>query len=230
MSNVLFIQSNDNSIIDFNNNDVNNDVNNNRTSDCKFDTLSNTERNERNENNFDKVDQSKNNPNVNIFRYKFTDEFTGELFKFSKIHQYDHRKDFKEAWNIWTEDNDGIVSEEVRRLTNLGYDGDILDKMFKSARYYFRKKSTEKKEPVKRRDYIGIQKDLLDAMDDHIKSNISDDNYKPSEGFDEFCKANIDLLKEEVNILCRNGFTNSTEIKNKIKKTYKNRYFLIISK
>ena len=171
-----------------------------------------------------------NNVNVNIFRYKFTDDFTGELFKFSKIHQYDHRKDFKEAWNIWTEDNDDIVSEEVRRLTNLHYDGDILDKMFKSARYYFRKKSTEKKEPLKRRDYIAIQRDLLDAMDDHIKSNISGDDYKPSDGFDEFCKANIDLLKEEVNILCRNGFTNSVEIKNKIKKTYKNRYFLIISK
>jgi hypothetical protein len=223
MSNVLFIQSNDNSTIDFTNNDV--DII--RTSDSRFDTLSNTERNENNNN---KIDKSKNNVNVNIFRYKFTDEFTGELFKFSKIHQYDHRKDFKEAWNIWTEDNDDIVSEEVRRLTNLRYDGDILDKMFKSARYYFRKKSTEKKEPLKRRDYISIQRDLLDAMDDHIKSKINADDYKPSDGFDEFCKANIDLLKEEVNILCRNGFTNSVEIKNKIKKTYKNRYFLIISK
>ena len=223
MSNVLFIQSNNNSTIDFTNNDI--DII--RTSDSRFDTLSNTERNENNNN---KIDKSKNNVNVNIFRYKFTDEFTGELFKFSKIHQYDHRKDFKEAWNIWTEDNDDIVSEEVRRLTNLHYDGDILDKMFKSARYYFRKKSTEKKEPLKRRDYIAIQRDLLDAMDDHIKSNISGDDYKPSDGFDEFCKANIDLLKEEVNILCRNGFTNSVEIKNKIKKTYKNRYFLIISK
>ena len=223
MSNVLFIQSNNNSTIDFTNNDI--DII--RTCDSRFDTLSNTERNENNNN---KIDKSKNNVNVNIFRYKFTDEFTGELFKFSKIHQYDHRKDFKEAWNIWTEDNDDIVSEEVRRLTNLHYDGDILDKMFKSARYYFRKKSTEKKEPLKRRDYIAIQRDLLDAMDDHIKSNISGDDYKPSDGFDEFCKANIDLLKEEVNILCRNGFTNSVEIKNKIKKTYKNRYFLIISK
>ena len=223
MLNVLFIQSNDNSTIDFTNNDI--DII--RTSDSRFDTLSNTERNENNNN---KIDKSKNNVNVNIFRYKFTDEFTGELFKFSKIHQYDHRKDFKEAWNIWTEDNDDIVSEEVRRLTNLHYDGDILDKMFKSARYYFRKKSTEKKEPLKRRDYIAIQRDLLDAMDDHIKSNISGDDYKPSDGFDEFCKANIDLLKEEVNILCRNVFTNSVEIKNKIKKTYKNRYFLIISK
>ena len=43
--------------------------------------------------------------NKNIYRYKFTDDFTSELFKFSKIHQYDHRKDFKEAWEIWMEDN-----------------------------------------------------------------------------------------------------------------------------
>jgi len=38
---------------------------------------------------------------INIFRYKFDNEFTEHLYKFSKIHQYDHRKDFKEAWNIW---------------------------------------------------------------------------------------------------------------------------------
>jgi hypothetical protein len=170
------------------------------------------------------------NINVNIYRYKFTDNFTNELYKFSKIHQYDHRKDFKEAWEIWVEDTDELVTEEVRRLTNLGYDGNILDKMYKSARYYFRKKSTEKKAPQKRREYHSVQKDLLETMDEHIKTNINVANYKPSEGFDKFCNENIDLLKEEVNILCRNGFTNSVEIKNKIKKTYKNRYFLIISK
>ena len=42
--------------------------------------------------------------NPNIFRYKFSDDFIGELFKFSKIHQYDHRADFKEAWKIWLDD------------------------------------------------------------------------------------------------------------------------------
>ena len=45
-----------------------------------------------------------------------------------------------------------------------------------------------------------------------------------------FCKENISLLKEEVTQLCKNGFTDSEEIKNKIKKTYKNRYFILISK
>ena len=102
--------------------------------------------------------------------------------------------------------------------------------MFKSARYYFRKKSTEKKEPVKRRIYVGSQKDLLEAMDDHIKCNISSGEFKPADGFDEFCKKNVDILKDQVNQLIRSGITDSNEIKSKIKKTYKNRYFLIISK
>ena len=165
-----------------------------------------------------------------IYRYKFSDEFVGELYKFSKIHQYDHRKDFKEAWQLWIDENDDIVSNEERLLTSCGYDGNILDKMFKSARYYFRKKSTEKKEPVKRRKYCGLSKDVLDAMDKHIASNITHDDYKPSTGFESFCMINSALLKEEASRLIINGFNDSDEIHEKLKKTYKNRYFMFISK
>lgn len=163
-----------------------------------------------------------------IFRYKFTDDFTSELFRFSKVHQYDHRKDFKEAWEIWMEENGDIINIEVRRLTNLGYDGDIIDKMFKSARYYFRKKTIVKKEPLNRRDYVGISKKMLGEMDSHIKTKMNDIDYKPSDGFDDFCNESLKTLKEEVSNLCKHGFNDSKEIKNKIKKTYKNRYFLII--
>ena len=67
-------------------------------------------------------------------------------------------------------------------------------------------------------------------MDDHINKNINIENFKPSEGFDEFCKNNIEILKQVVFTLHKAGITDSNEIKNKIKKTYKNRYFLIISK
>jgi len=166
----------------------------------------------------------------NIYRYKFTEDFMIELYKFSKIHQYDHRKDFKEAWNIWLEEEEELIESEIRRLTGLGYDGDILDKMFKSARYYFRKKSTEKKEPVERRTYISVRKELLDAMDYHIKSNITNPEYKPSEAFATFCRGALDLLKEEVGLLCKNGFNDTHEISDKFKKTYKNRYFIITNK
>ena len=197
-----------------------------RTSDDRSDTLSVTERCENANNTIDKFATN----NINIYRYKFTDEFTNELFRFSKIHQYDHRKDFKEAWTNWIDENDDIVNIEMRRLINLGYDGKIEDKMFKSARYYFRKKGTEKKAPVERRSYVSVQKELLDAMDTDIKSKIDSKECKPSEGFADFCKNNIELLKQEVNILCQNGIIDASEIKKKIKKTYKNRYFLLISK
>jgi hypothetical protein len=171
---------------------------------------------------------SDNELKINIFRYKFTDEFNNELYKFSKIHQYDDRKTFKDAWNIWKDENEELINEEVRRLTLLDYDGDIMDKMFKSARYYFRKKSTEKKEPRERCKYIGMQKDLLDAMDNHIKENIKNDEYKPSNGFIQFCKENVELLKEEIIILCKNSIVDPIIIRDKMKKTYKNRYFIII--
>ena len=121
--------------------------------------------------------------NVSIYRYKFTDDFTQELYKFSKIHQYDHRKDFKDAWQIWTEENENLVDGEVRRLANLGYDGDVLDKMFKSARYYFRKKSAVKPEPKQRRQYIGVDHELLENMDIHIRTNIYNDDYSVFNGF-----------------------------------------------
>ena len=197
--------------------------NNDGTTDYLSDRPSDTTRNQEAVNN---TDTENSDVNINIYRYKFTSEFMSDLFIFSKIHQYDHRSDFKEAWKQWTEDNESIVSNEVKRLTDLGYEGDILDKMYKSARYYFRKKGTEKKPATLRRDYISVSKDFINAMDEHIRREIYRDDYKPSDAFDEFCKTNIDLLKENIVIICKNGMTDSEEIKKKIKKTYKNRYFL----
>jgi hypothetical protein len=184
----------------------------------------------------DRVDSyTKDNKNTkntknNIYRYKFDETIINEIHNFSKIHEFDQRNDFKDAWNNWLIKNNLIVTLETQRLIDLGYQGDIIDKMFKSARYYFRKKSTEKKEPTKRRSYVGIQKELLDSMDSHILKNIKNNDYRPANGFDEFCKENLDLLKNEVNKLVSYDITDINEIKNKIKKTYKNRYFMIINK
>jgi hypothetical protein len=180
------------------------------------------------------------NPNANtaeddelprvIFRFKFTEDFMEELYKFSKIHQYDDRKDFKEAWSKWTEENDELIDEETKRLILLGYDGDILIKMFKSARYYFRKKSDQKKEPKQRRAYISVNRELLNAMDRHILENIYLDDYQPKNGFESFCKDNDTILQTTVNQIVENGVHDKDTIDLKIKKTYKNRYFLLTNK
>ncbi len=163
------------------------------------------------------------------YRFKFTEEFMEALYNFSKIHQYDERKDFKEAWKLWTEDNQHIITEETNRITNLGYPkgSDVMDKMFKSARYYFRKKSNEKKEPRQRRQYISVNRQLLEAMDEHIEENIFNVDYQPKTGFIAFCKENERILKESINKIHEQGVNESKIIEEKIKKTYKNRYFML---
>ena len=162
----------------------------------------------------------------NIYRYKFSDEFMNQLYVFSKLHQYDDRKLFKESWNEWKEENEELINCEIRRLTELDYEGDILDKMFKSARYYFRKKGTEKKEPKQRRQYISVSKELLEAMDNHIETN----SFQPKDGFIDFCKNNEFILKESISLIFEQGSKDKDLIEDKIKKTYKNRYFMISNK
>jgi hypothetical protein len=178
--------------------------------------------NRRDDTNISKETSDTGLPTV-IYRFKFTEDFMEELYKFSKIHQYDERKDFKEAWKTWTEENQYIIDEETTRLTNLGYEGDIIDKMFKSARYYFRKKSTEKKEPRQRRQYISVNRELLDAMDNHIEENIFNVDYQPKTGFISFCKANEKILKESISKIFEQGVKDSDLIEDKIK----NRYFML---
>ena len=79
---------------------------------------------------------------IQTFRFTFTDEFNKELFIFAKVHQHDERKEFKESWKNWIEEEDikPLINIELKQLREKGFEGDAMDKMFKSARYYFRKK------------------------------------------------------------------------------------------
>ena len=168
-------------------------------------------------------EEGEEDTSINIYRYKFTQEIMDELHNFSKIHQYDDRTQFKEAWQLWTIEFDETIRVEIQRLSYNGYEGDILDKMFKSARYYFRKKSSIKPEVKERREYISFQKPILTLMDQHI--NLT--KLKPADGFTDFCNANVEALKKEIAYLVGHNITDSKQIQAKFKKTYKNRYFLL---
>lgn len=178
----------------------------------------------------DKVYEYDNSMHAMIYRFKFTQDFMDRLYIFSKIHQYDERKDFKDAWKSWIEENEEDVNSEMRRIINLGYDGDVMDKMFKSARYYFRKKASEKKSPKERRKYVSVCHDLLEAMDKHILTNMSNEDYQPKSGFILFCHENEEILKSSINKMFQQGFNEASLIQDKIKKTYKNRYFMVTKK
>lgn len=165
-----------------------------------------------------------------IYRYKFSETVVSILTEFGKTHQYDPKKIYKEAWETFIVDNEELLQREARRLYELGYIGDCYDKMYKSARYYFRKKSLTKTDPKQRRKYISCDRDVLDAMDQHISNNIKEkgNNFKPSDGYDDFVMNNQNMILEEITRMIESGFTDKTAIVKKIKKTYKNRYFQII--
>jgi hypothetical protein len=169
------------------------------------------------------LEGERENTSANIYRYKFTQEIMDELHNFSKVHQFDDRVQFKEAWQLWTVEFDETIRVEVQRLSHNGYEGDIVDKMFKSARYYFRKKSSVKPEVKERREYVSFQKDILILMDQHINST----KLKPADGFTDFCNTNMEALKKEIAYLLEHNIKDSKQIQAKFKKTYKNRYFLM---
>jgi hypothetical protein len=81
---------------------------------------------------------------MTTYRHEFSKEFMAELSRFSKVHQYDDRYTYKSEWKKWTEQENiaHAIDMEKRRLEQNGYKGDTEDKMYKAARYYFKKKPT----------------------------------------------------------------------------------------
>lgn len=167
-----------------------------------------------------------------IFRFEFDEPIKNEIDYFSKLHRLEDRKTFKENFDKWFYENNEIIMAEKRRIHNLGYQGDIKEKIFVSCRYYFRKKPTQNEEEkndetkiTKRNKYIKINHDILDEIDIFIKSEMDKNDYfKPKEKFIEFCKLNVELLKKIIKEFKNNNINDSKDIENKVKKIFKNRF------
>lgn len=166
-----------------------------------------------------------------VFRFKFTQDVMDELSSFAKVHQYDDRHSYKEEWDKWCKSHTELVQNEMDRLERLGYDGDVLDKMYKSARYYFRKKEmVEENQSTPRRNYIPVNRDFITRIDAFIRQHIGIDNFTPADGFNNFCENNKSCIFDEVNRIknLENVNIKDVDIADKIKKTYKNRHFICV--
>ena len=164
-----------------------------------------------------------------IYRFKFSDEFMVPLTEFSSKHRFDDAALFKVYWERWEvqPQNASLVEQEERRLKTLGYEGNIHEKMYKTVRYYLKNKSLEKKEPKKRRKYVTLDKEFLEKMDDHILQVAMVNNMKPAYAFNNFISLsdNMRQVDDQIKTMMENEMT-EVEANNKIKKTYKNRYYL----
>lgn len=165
---------------------------------------------------------------MSIYRFKLDDAVVDAITIFAKVHQYDSNKDYKKFWSSWCEENSTLIRCEVDRLNEIGYTGDSMDKMYKAGRYYFRKKPlTNVIEPKQRRLYISMNSDVLDAMDEHIRERATEDSFTPAQGYEWFCTKHSEMLNIEICRLVADDINiTQKEIVAKIKKTYKNRYFI----
>jgi hypothetical protein len=190
------------------------------------------------------TEASKQKKQKPIFRFNLSDEMVDALLDFSKMHQFDDRHAYADAWNEWKNAPhiSKMLADEIERLQNLHYRGSaesIENKIFKSGRYYFRNKSFVKVPPKPRGKYISVSKELICAMDEHIARRINnndnnsnnDDGQTPSpppaDLFNEFCKRCVDILKIEIDRLIdlEHFSEDPALIISKIKKTFKNRVF-----
>jgi hypothetical protein len=188
---------------------------------------------------------------LKTLRFKFSEEVMEQIFVFAKIHANDDCKTFKESWNEWLMDVDNktLINNETERVNALGFKGDIIDKMYKSARYYYRKKPLVQTPPADRKEYENVPKIILETMDAHIKlqiaSKIKNNNdekkennpkcktidVKPAESFINYCILHQEIIIQQIN----NQYGQQTNIHNdevkkitdKMKKIYKNRFYNI---
>jgi hypothetical protein len=86
------------------------------------------------------------------------------------------------------------------------------------------------------RKYVTMDRALLGAMDAHIERSMqSNPEYTPAIGFSEFCKTHAGdaVLTSEVarlfhRMVSKTDADAAKEIHEKLKKTYKNRYFMMV--
>jgi hypothetical protein len=170
-----------------------------------------------------------------VLRFNFTSSMMNKLTTFAKLHEHDNRFDFKNAWKLWVEQNKLIIHTETERLEQLGFTGNVSNKLFKSVRYYFRHKSVLPTVQPPRKTYKCMHKPILSAIDQQIVSLIKTDSVSsisPADAFDRFCTEQINLILDAIRI-SHSTDTNSISRDmiisyiNKLKKTYKNRFYNI---
>ncbi len=156
------------------------------------------------------------------YRYNLSDELLTYI-KINFINQFDHEK-FDKCWKNWiTMERVKILFKmEENRLINEGWSGNINEKIKTSIKYYYlNKDENEKSTKKKRRKYIHINDKLSGSMNDFInKTKIK----KPAAAYEKFIKDNKPHYKTEC--LRLKEYIQNNDISFKIKKTFKNKFYL----
>ena len=206
-----------------------------------------------------KKELAKTNIKLQMAKQIFSEEFSYVLHKFSKEHYEEPLKTFRESWKAWISNNDiqTKMRTEIERMRTNNFTGtyeEITQKIYTSARFYYRKKekrakklaedSKEQQKEKKPKPYIGFSKEFIQLMDNEIKEKIlqkaDTDDIKKTEAikmnqkqaFHTFTLAHVNEISLEFRKLKikydeLEEIYVAKEIANKLKKAYQNRFYSI---
>jgi len=188
---------------------------------------------------------------IPIQRFKYSNAMSTLLDNFAEIHRHDSRKDFRTFWDEFIKNNLNTFEQEVVLLESRGFKSDPYNAMYKSTRFYYRKfydGSGNKKngQKNKNRPYSKFPTELIILIDTVIEKyismnlkQVSDHDYMcnitPASCYTNFC----DDCEGDLHIHIREyvrqtqsvgGEISSCIISNKLKKTFKNRFYQIQKK
>lgn len=174
---------------------------------------------------------------ITTLHFNFSEPVINHLSYFAELHKHDDRKTFKSQWEHWiqTPEISKLIQAEIEYQHKKGFTNDVLDKMFKSVRYYFRKKTPKPDEKTQRKQYITLSSNFLETIDNHaveiIKShsvinnnNTLIANISPANAYTHFCETHQTIIYDQIKYLV--NILTYDDICEKMKKTYKNRFHL----
>jgi hypothetical protein len=174
---------------------------------------------------------------ITTLHFNFSEHVINQLSYFAELHKHDDRKTFKAQWEKWiqTPDISKLIETEIEYQHKKGFTSDVLDKMFKSVRYYFRKKTPKPNQKTQRKQYITLNSTFLETIDKHaieiiktysvIDNNLVIANISPANAYANFCETQQTIIYDQIKYLV--NMLTYDDICEKMKKTYKNRFHLI---
>jgi hypothetical protein len=188
------------------------------------------------------------NIDIPVHRFKYSGTMITLLSNFAGVHRNDDRKDFRKFWDEFVENNLGVFEREVTIMKSRGFIGDPYNAIYKSTRFYYRKiyDDSGKKKNTKKHPYSKFPSELLKLIDIVIEKYISmnleqvtDNEYicniTPASCYTDFCDEYENDLFIHIGNYVRQthsigGDVSSSRISNKLKKTFKNRFYKIQEK
>jgi len=185
-------------------------------------------------------------------RHDFSEKCKKTLDQFAIMNQNLPRKEFQAEWMKWTNTHEKLFEKESDVLKKNGFEGDIMDKMYKSVRYYHRKKINKKKKkeinqeqeqhnPTKK--YIRLTDILHNQMNNHIttymnkhlKNTNTNANTNPQEqelisithvqSFHDFLENNREMIVGELVKIKHTKGSLVENMGNKLQRNYRDKFY-----